>query len=65
MNPRHIVIDGRAYVWRELVRMRREQLRAIAQTRQLTLFDIKEDARPPAHRTPAGRYMEPNLFDPR
>ena len=28
MNPRHIIIDGRAYVWRELVKMRREQLQA-------------------------------------
>ena len=61
-NPRTIVIDGRAYLWRELVRMRREQLQAIAQAKQLTLFELKEDARPTTHRTAAGRYREPSLF---
>jgi hypothetical protein len=62
MNPRFIVLDGKAYLWRELVRMRREQLQAIARARQLTLFEPKEDVRPEAHRTAAGRYLEPSLF---
>ena len=62
MTPRHIVIDGRAYVWRELVKMRREQLQAHARRKQLTLFEMKEDHRPEAHRTAAGRYQQPSLF---
>jgi len=62
MNPRYIVLDGKAYVWRDLVRMRREQLQAVTKARQLLLFEVIEDARPEAHRTAAGRYMEPSLF---
>ena len=62
MNPRTILLDGKAYLWRDLVRMRREQLQAIVKGRQLTLFELKEDARPEAHRTAAGRYLEPSLF---
>jgi hypothetical protein len=62
MNPRTIVLDGKAYVWRDLVRMRREQLQAVARARQLTLFELKEDSRPEAHRTVAGRYLELSLF---
>jgi hypothetical protein len=30
---------------------------------QPTLFPLKEDARPVAARTAAGRYYEPGLFD--
>ena len=61
-NPSYIVLNGRAYVWHELLRMRREQLNAIVQAKQLTLFEVKEDARPAIHRTAAGRYLEPSLF---
>lgn len=62
MNPRYILLDGKAYVWRDLVKMRREQLQAVTKARQLTLFELKEDVRPEAHRTAAGRYVEPSLF---
>lgn len=62
MNPRHIVIEGKAYVWRDLVRMRREQLKAQAQRKQFTLFEMKEDYRPEAHRTASGRYQQPSLL---
>jgi hypothetical protein len=33
-----------------------------AQPRQLTLFELREDCRPAAEGTPAGRYQEPTLF---
>ncbi len=62
MNPRFIFIDGKAYVWRDLVRMRREQLQAQAQRKQFTLFEMKEDYRPEAHRTASGRYRQPSLL---
>jgi hypothetical protein len=44
--------------------MRRQQLEAwnAGQCRQLTLFELKEDHRPAAERTAAGRYQEPSLF---
>jgi len=61
-HPRYLVIDGKAYLWRELIRMRREQLQTIANARQLTLFELKEDSRPETHRTAAGRHLEPSLF---
>jgi hypothetical protein len=62
MNPRYLLLDGKAYVWRELLKMRREQLRAIITARQLTLFELREDVRPGFHRTAAGRYLQPSLF---
>jgi hypothetical protein len=34
-----------------------------AQERQLALFELKEDCRPAAERTPARRYAEPTLLD--
>ena len=61
-SPRFIVIDGKRYLWRDLVRLRREQLRALANARQPALFELKDDRRPPAERTAAGRYLEPSLF---
>ena len=62
MNPRFIVIDGKTYVWRELVKMRREQLQALAKQKQLALFEVKDDSRPEPQRTASGRYREPSLF---
>ena len=59
---RTIVIDGKQYDWKEIRRLRREQLQA-ARKPQPTLFDMKEDARPASQRSVEGRYCEPLLFD--
>ena len=58
---RFIEIDGKRYAWKDILQKRREQ-RHLAPP-QPTLFELKEDARPPAERTAAGRYLEPTLFD--
>lgn len=57
-----IEIDGKRHLWRDVLRLRREQKRALAQAQQLALFELKDDRRPPADRTAAGRYLEPSLF---
>ncbi len=59
--PRYITIDGKRYPWRDILALRREQ-RQIALP-QPTLFDLKDDARPPSQRSAAGRCAEPSLFD--
>ncbi len=65
MKPDTIVIEGRAYDWRQLCELRKAQLEArrAAQGRQLTLFALHDDCRPAAGRTAAGRYEEPLLLD--
>jgi hypothetical protein len=62
--PDTIVIDGRAYSWKRLLELRREQLEAwkAAQPRQPALFELKDDSRPQAERTADGRYLEPTLL---
>lgn len=62
MNPRYILIDGKPYVWSELMKLRREQLKARVRERQLTLFELKMDARPSTERSAAGRFLEPSLL---
>jgi hypothetical protein len=59
--PKFIDIDGQRFLWRELVRRRREQLAAV-NFEQPVLFEMKEDARPASERTAAGHYSEPTLF---
>jgi hypothetical protein len=59
---RFVEIDGKRYAWKDILKERREQLQQSPQP-QPTLFDLKEDARPPTERTAAGRYLEPTLFD--
>lgn len=59
---RYIEIDGKRHLWRNILELRREQKKAFAQAQQLTLFQLKEDRRPLADRTAAGRYREPSLF---
>lgn len=60
--PRFIEIDGRRYLWRDLLQRRRAQLEAIAKTAQPALFELHDDCRPAAQRTAAGRYCEPSLL---
>jgi len=64
-KPDIILIGGRAYCWQAICELRRQQLEAwkAAQPQQLALFELKEDYRPAAERTAAGRYAEPSLFD--
>jgi hypothetical protein len=59
-----IIIDGRAYSWRQLCVARRQQIEAqqAAQAKQLALFELREDCRPASERTAAGRFLEPSLF---
>ena len=59
----YIELDGKRYLWREVLQLRREQKKAYARAQQPVLFEIKEDCRPVAARTAAGRYQEPSLFE--
>ena len=47
-RPDKIIIDGRAYRWRDIVELRRQQLEAwkAARPEQPALFALKEDSRP-------------------
>jgi hypothetical protein len=62
---RFIDIDGKRYLWRDILELRRRQKQAHAQAEQLALFEPRQDCRPEAARTAAGRYLEPSLFDER
>lgn len=63
MALRFIVIDGRRYAWRDILKLRREQ-REATRAPQLALFELKEDSRPASQRTAEGRFREPTLFEP-
>ncbi len=58
--PRFIDIDGQRYLWRDLVALRRAQ--ATPKATQPTLFELRDDRRPPGERTAAERYQAPSLF---
>ena len=58
--PRFIEIDGRRYLWRDLVALRRAQ--ATPAPEQPALFTLHEDHRPAGERNAPERYSEPNLF---
>ena len=57
LSMRTIVIDGRQFDWKGIRRLRREQIQA-ARKPQLTLFELKDDARPTSQRSVEGRYTE-------
>lgn len=63
-RPDTIMIEGRAYSWRVILELRRAQLEAwrAAQPQQPALFELRDDSRPKAERTAAGRYAEPTLL---
>ena len=57
-----IEIDGKRFLWRDVLLLRREQKKAHWRTQQPTLFELREDCRPRSERTTVGRYSEPSLF---
>ena len=59
--PKTIEINGQRFLWRDLLKMRREQRKA-AHVTQPALFELRDDARPAPERTADGRYREPSLF---
>lgn len=61
MAPSFVVIDGKRYLWRDILKLRRDQ-RKSARQRQMTLFELKEDSRPASQQTVEGRFTEPTLF---
>jgi hypothetical protein len=58
--PHFITIDGRCYLWRDLVG--RRQAQAMLRATQPTLFELREDLRPHGERSAADRYQAPSLF---
>jgi hypothetical protein len=64
-KPDTIVIEGRGYSWQQLCELRRQQLEAWKSARgeQPALFELRDDCRPQAERTAAGRFREPSLLD--
>ena len=58
--PHFIEIDGRRYLWRDLVALRRAQ--ATPAVQQPALFALREDHRLAGERDAAERYSEPSLF---
>jgi hypothetical protein len=60
--PKFIEIDGKRHAWKDIVRLRREQIEAERLVQQPTLFDVRYDSRPASQRTARGRYEEPTLF---
>jgi hypothetical protein len=64
-KPDTLIVDGHAYSWQRLVELRRQQLEAwkAAEAKQRALFELKDDCRPEAERTAAGRYREPTFLD--
>jgi hypothetical protein len=62
--PKFIEIDGKRHLWRDIVKLRQEQVRAAAEAApaQPPLFELHDDFRPITERCAASRYLEPSLF---
>lgn len=59
---RYVIIDGKRYLWRDILTLRREQRKAGRQPEPM-LFELKEDRRPETQRRADGRYQQPLLFE--
>ena len=57
-----ILLDGKRYLWADILKLRREQLKA-ARQKQPALFELQDDERPKSQRTASTRFEEPTLFE--
>ena len=58
---RFVEIDGKRFLWRDILKLRREQKNEERRL-QLSLFELKTDRRPASQESAEGRYREPTLF---
>jgi hypothetical protein len=58
---KYLVLDNMRYLWRDILKLRREQRKA-ARQEQPVLFELKDDERPKSQRTASSRFEEPSLF---
>ena len=61
-RPRFIIIDGKPYLWRDILELRRAQC-AEPKEAKATLFPLRDHACLATARTVTGRYCEPSLSD--
>lgn len=61
-TPKTIEIEGKRYVWRDILALRKAQIEEVRRACQPALFELHDDRRPAAERTAAGRHKEPSLF---
>jgi hypothetical protein len=61
MTVKYFILDGKRYLWADVLKLRREQLKA-ARHKQPALFELQDDARPKSQRTASARFEEPTLF---
>ena len=59
---RYVLIDNKRYEWKEILRLRRQQIEAERRAQQPLLFELRDDSRPASQQTARGRYEEPTLF---
>ena len=62
MSRRFLTIDGKRYLWADILKLRKAQL-ASQLPRQEPLFPLRVDVRPPSQLTADGRYLEPTLLE--
>jgi hypothetical protein len=62
-RPAFVEIDGKRYLWRDILEARRAQLAAARRAEQLALFELIGDSCPASQRRADGRYSEPMLFE--
>jgi len=53
---RYVVLDGKRYAMRDVHRLYKEQRDAERRQKQLTLFELKDDSRPPSQKPVDGRF---------
>jgi hypothetical protein len=59
---RTIEINGVRMLWRDILKLRREQQKAERQPHP-TLFELQMDIRPSTQQTASARYENPTLFE--
>ena len=60
---RYVWIVNKRYEWKEILRLRRQQIEAERSAHQPTLFQLRDDRRPALQQTARGRYEQPTLFN--
>jgi hypothetical protein len=60
---RYVTLDGKSYAMRDIHAEYKRQRDEARRVKQLQLFELKEDSRPPSQCTASGRFAEPLLFE--
>jgi hypothetical protein len=63
MPVKYFILGGKKYLWKEILKMGHEQIKAARRAAQVALFALQDDAGPKYQRAASARFEDPHFLE--